>query len=335
MPVTTKVIVVDDSLTMRALIAGALERIAGVEVVGLADGAAEAREMMESLRPHVMTLDVEMPGMSGIDYLAEVMERRPMPVIMFSTRTTDGASESIEALRLGAIDCFPKPRVAAPAELDAIIARLGKRIKQARNMELKAVRPAAAVTKVAPIDWSGRLVVVGGDASSTAAMFEMFTAFPANCPPVLIVQHLAPGLLDSMVAKLGQQIAPRVTVAADGMAIEQGTLYFAPPGDHHLIVDAWPNGRVRLLTRDPVAGERPSISLLFASAAKAAGTDVVGTLLIDGSEDGGGGVKAMTAAGGYTIAPAAGGGHVLARGMVSQPVARDALAQAVLKLCSR
>jgi len=336
-PVTplTKVLVVDDSLTMRALIAGALERIPGVEVVGLADGAAEARDMVAQLRPHVMTLDVEMPGMSGIDYLAEIMGQRPMPVIMFSTRTTDGASESVEALRLGAVDCFPKPRVAAPAELDAIIARLGKRIKQARNMELKAPRPAAPVAKVASIDWNGRLVVVGGDASSTAAMFDFFSAFPADGPPVLVVQHLGAELLDRLVARLGQQVAPRVMVAADGMAIERGTIYFAPAGDRHLVVDGWPNGRARLLAREPVAGERPSISLLFASAAKAAGQDAVAALLIDGSEDGGGGVKAMLGAGGYALSPATGGGYALARGMVSQPVAHEALAQAVLKLCAR
>ena len=112
MAAATKVLVVDDSLTMRALLSGALERIPNVVVVGSADGADEARQMVEALRPDVMTLDVEMPGMSGLEYLAELMDKRPMPVIMFSTRTEAGAEASIEALRLGAIDCFPKPKVA-------------------------------------------------------------------------------------------------------------------------------------------------------------------------------------------------------------------------------
>jgi two-component system chemotaxis response regulator CheB len=330
----TKVLVVDDSLTMRALISGALERIPGVEVVGLADGAEEARSMVASLKPHVMTLDVEMPGMSGIDYLREIMESRPMPVIMFSTRTTDGAHESVEALRLGAIDCFPKPRVAAPAELNAIIAKLGKRIKAARNMDMKVARGATAAA-AAPINWNGRLVVLGGDASSTAAMFEVLGAFPANGPPVLVVQHLGPGLVASMAAKLDQQVAQKVVVASDGTAIEPGTIYFAPQGDHHMVVDAWPSGKIRLLARDPVAGERPSISLLFASAAKAAGINCVGTLLIDGSEDGGGGLKAMLGAGSYALSQAEAGGYLLERGMVSQPVARDGLAAQLLKLCSK
>ncbi|KQM13200.1 response regulator [Sphingomonas sp. Leaf24] len=334
MAASTKVLVVDDSLTMRALISGALERIPGVEVVGLADGAAEARSMVASLKPHVITLDVEMPGMSGIEYLAEIMESKPMPVIMFSTRTTDGAGETIEALRLGAIDCLPKPRVAAPAELNAIIAKLGKRIKSARNAPMKSKGPAAKAA--APIDWNGRLIVLGGDASSTASMFGMFGAFPANCPPTIVVQHLGPGLVDGMVEKLGTQVAPKVVVAQDGMKIEQGTIYFAPQGDHHVVVDAWPSGKLRLLARDPVAGERPSISLLFAAAAKAAGANAVGVLMIDGSEDGGGGLKAMLGAGSYAFSPAeGGGGHTLARGMVTQPVAPDALTASVLKLCSK
>lgn len=331
---STKVLVVDDSLTMRALISGALERIPGVEVVGLADGADEARSMVASLKPHVMTLDVEMPGMSGIEYLAEIMDTKPMPVIMFSTRTTDGAGETIEALRLGAIDCLPKPRVAAPAELNAIIAKLGKRIKSARNAPTKTAKKTTSAAR--PIDWNGRLLVVGGDASSTASLFNLFGEFPANCPPTIVVQHLGSGLVEGMVAKLGSQVAPKVVVAQDGMAIEQGTIYFAPQGDHHLVIDAWPSGKLRLLARDPVAGERPSISLLFAAAAKAAGSNAAGVLLIDGSEDGGGGVKAMLGAGGYAFSPAeSGGGHTLSRGMVTQPVAGDGLAAGILKLCSK
>ena len=331
----TRVLVVDDSLTMRALISGALERIPGVEVVGMADGAAEARSLVESAHPDVMTLDVEMPGMSGLDYLAEIMETKPMPVIMFSTRTQEGAAESIEALRLGALDCFPKPRVAAPAELDAIIAKLAKRLKAAKKAEMKAPKPAKPAARIAPIDWNGRLLLVGGDASSTKGLFDLFSAFPANCPPTVVVQHLGPGLVESMAEKLAEQVAPKVVIAAEGMALEQGTIYLAPAADAHLVIDQWPSGSLRLLARDPVAGERPSISLLFASAAKAAATNAVGVLLLDANEDGAGGLKALSAAGGYAFAPAEGGGFNLTRGLVSQPVATDGLAAGVLKMCSK
>ncbi|MBV7257151.1 response regulator [Pacificimonas sp. WHA3] len=329
----TRVLVVDDSLTMRALITNALEQIPDVKVVGLAEGAAKAKEMVESLDPDVMTLDVEMPGMSGIEYLAEIMETKPMPVIMFSTRTTEGAADSIEALRLGAIDCFPKPRVATSQELDAIITKLGKRIKSAKGMQLTARGTEAAT--ITPIDWNGRLLAIGGDASSTASLFDMFATFPDNCPPTLVVQHLGPGLVANMVEKLAEQVAPKVVLAEDNMAIEQGTIYFAPEGEQHLIVDKWPEGKLRLMARDPIAGERPSISLLFASAAKAAGKESIGVLLMDETEDGGGGIKAIRKNGGYSYSPGEQGTYSFSRGMASQVVAQEDFASNVLKACSK
>ncbi len=330
-----KVLVVDDSLTMRVLISGALERIKGVQVVGAADGAAEARKMVDQYRPEVMTLDVEMPGMSGLEYLAEIMEERPMPVIMFSTRTAAGAAESVEALRLGAIDCFPKPKVAVQAELDAIIGKLGKRIKSARNADLK--RGKAAKGRKGPaadINWNGRLLAIGADAANTQALFDLFQNFPANCPPTLVVQQMSPGLLTPMIEQLREQIAPKVVEATDGMKVEQGTIYFAPQGETHMVVDTWPNGTLRLLAREPVAGERPSISLLFASVAKAAGGNGLGVLLALDDEDGSAGLRAMLAGGAYAIGRN-GTDFMLNKGAVSQPVAGDAIFANIVKLCSK
>ncbi|MBB4154353.1 two-component system chemotaxis response regulator CheB [Sphingomonas jinjuensis] len=332
----TKVLVVDDSLTMRALISGALERIPNVEVVGLADGADEARAMTEQFRPDVITLDVEMPGMSGLEYLAEVMEKRPMPVIMFSTRTEAGAEASVEALRLGAIDCFPKPKVATPAELDKIIGKLGKRIKAAKSADVRAA-VAAKAAPAAALEWNGRPLAIGADAGNTKNLFELFGTFPANCPPTLVVQHIGAGLAETMVAKLNDEIAPKVVLATDGMAVEQGTIYLAPPGETHLVIDSWPNGKLRLLPRDPVAGERPSISVLFASVAKAAGADAVALLMSEPSEDGAAGMNALSAVGGYGIqqAPEGTNGFTLARKMAQQPVALDQLPATLVKLCSK
>ena len=331
----TKVLVVDDSMTMRALISGALERIPGVEVVGLADGAAEAREMVETLKPDVMTLDIEMPGMSGIQYLAEIMAKKPMPVIMFSTRTTAGAEDSVEALRLGAVDCFPKPKVASPAELDAIIAKLGKRIKAAKGMEQRAPAPAAPPRPAAAaLDWNGRFIAVGADASSTQGLFHLFGSFPADCPPVVVVQHLGPGLLESMVHKFAEQVAPKVVIASDGMALERGTIHFAPQGEAHIVVDRWPDGRLRLLPRDPVCGERPSISLLFASTARAAAAEAVGLLMMPSTDDGATGIKAVLASGGHGVAQAD-TGYTLTRRIAAQPVDTATLATTMLKLCTK
>ena len=336
MAAPVKVLVVDDSLTMRALLSGALERIPGVVVVGSADGADEARSMCETLSPDVMTLDVEMPGLSGIEYLAEVMARRPMPVIMFSTRTEAGAEASVEALRLGAIDCFPKPKVAVAAEFDKILAKLGKRIKAAKGAPVKGAA-AAPVVAAPPLDWNGRILAIGGEAAATQALFDLFGAFPANCPPTVVVQHLGPGLAGMMIDKLAAAIAPRIVLAEDGMAIEQGTIYLAPPGDHHVVVDGWPNGRLRMLARDPVAGERPSISILFASIARAAGAEAIGVLMGADGEDGDAGVRALQAGGSYCIVPAEvrAEGFILSRRIAAQLVPPDQLARNILKLVSR
>lgn len=334
MAAATKVLVVDDSLTMRALLSGALERIPDVVVVGSADGADEARAMVEQLRPDVMTLDVEMPGMSGIEYLAEIMEKRPMPVIMFSTRTEAGADASVEALRLGAIDCFPKPKVAVAAEFDKILGKLGKRIKSAKGAKVRNTKAAAVC---APIDWNGRVLAIGGEASNTQALFDLLAAFPANCPPTVIVQHLGAGLAETLVGKLGEKVGAKVVLAQDEAPLEQGTIYLAPPGDAHVVIDGYPGGRLKMLPRDPVAGERPSISILFASLAKAAGAEAVGVLLGAHGEDGSAGLKALQATGSYSFAPAEAGaeGFVLARKMVSQPIPADQLAPSIMKLFSK
>ena len=329
-----KVLVVDDSLTMRVLISGALERIKGVQVVGAADGAAEARKMVDQYRPEVMTLDVEMPGMSGLEYLAEIMEERPMPVIMFSTRTAAGRRVG----RGAAPRCdrlFPKPKVAVQSELDAIIGKLGKRIKSARNADLK--RGKAAKGRKGPaadINWNGRLLAIGADAANTQALFDLFQNFPANCPPTLVVQQMSPGLLTPMIEQLREQIAPKVVEATDGMKVEQGTIYFAPQGETHMVVDTWPNGSLRLLAREPVAGERPSISLLFASVAKAAGGNGLGVLLALDDEDGSAGLRAMLAGGAYAIGRD-GTDFTLNKGAVSQPIAGDAIFANIVKLCSK
>jgi two-component system chemotaxis response regulator CheB len=197
-------------------------------------------------------------------------------------------------------------------------------------------KPAATGATPA-LDWNGRLLAVGGEASSTQAMFALFAQFPANCPPTVVVQHLGPGLAETLIAKLGEQVASKVVLAADGMELEQGTIYLAPPGDSHVVVDGWPNGRLKMLSRDPVAGERPSISILFASVAKAAMGEAVGVLLGADGEDGDAGIKALQAAGGYGLVPAEprADGFVLGRRMVSQPVPGDQLGRSILKLCSK
>ena len=140
-----------------------------------------------------------------------------------------------------------------------------------------------------------------------------------------------------MIDKLAAEIAPRIVLAEDGMPVEQGTIYLAPPGETHVVVDSWPNGKLRMLPRDPVAGERPSISILFASVAKAAGAESVGLLLGADGEDGDAGVRALSAGNGFYITPAEdrSQGYTMARRMANQPVPADQLARTLLKLCNK
>jgi two-component system chemotaxis response regulator CheB len=334
----TKVLVVDDSLTMRALISGALEQIAGIEVVGSADGAAEARLEVERLKPDVMTLDVEMPGMSGIEYLAELMEQRPMPVIMFSARTEAGAEASIEALRLGAIDCFPKPKVATQDAFGKLLGQLGKRLKSAKDTPLQRI----SATEIAPgFEWNGRLLAIGSDESGTQALFDLLGSFPDNCPPTIVVQHMRPELLDTFAEKLKGHVKAKVVIAEEGLKIEQGCIYLTRSDEYHVVIDKWPEGTFRILRRDPIAGHRPSISLLFASLS-AARAEAVGALLTPTGEDGPAGLKAILGAGGHAIAPGGVLGddtktaqYSLHKGDAAQALDRTTLVRDLVRLCSK
>ncbi|WP_267347293.1 chemotaxis protein CheB [Sphingomonas sp. GM_Shp_2] len=333
-----KVLVVDDSLTMRALVAGMLEKDKNIEIVGLADGAAEARQMVRDLKPTVMTLDVEMPGMSGIEYLAEIMETAPMPVIMFSTLTAKGADSSIEALRLGALDCYPKPTRATPDEVQKAIGQLAKTVKEAparfRALNDGAKKPSAKAATDAPFNWNGKLLAVGADVGSTKPLFDLLGDIPKDGPPALVVQHMRDELADGMIAKLSAALGPRVVEASDGLKLERGMIVVARPGTHHVYVDRWPDGVVRMLDKPPFAGHRPSISLMMATIAKTAAEQTVAVLLAEG-EDGVAGVQAIRAARGYAIAPAGdgSGGLEIGRGMAVQPIKAGAISETVLGLC--
>lgn len=333
-----KVLVVDDSLTMRALVAGMLEKDKDIQVVGLANGAEEARQMVRDLKPTVMTLDIEMPGMNGIDYLAQIMATEPMPVIMFSTLTAKGAESSIEALRLGALDCYPKPTRATPDEMQAAMGKLAKTVKEAPKrfaaLQDGGAKAAPAAAPTGPFPWNGKLVVVGADVGSTKPLFDLLGSWPADGPPVVVVQHMRPELADGMIAKLSASVAGRVVEASDGLALEQGMIVFARPADRHVYVDKWPGGTIRLLDKPPFAGQRPSISLMMAMLAKSAAETAIGVLLAS-SEDGGQGVAALRAARGYAIAPSDdGSGRLeLGRGMAVQPIKAGEIASSILGMC--
>ncbi len=309
-----KVLVVDDSITMRALFSNALEQSSDLMVVGAAANADEARDMIEEMKPDVVTLDIEMPGMNGIDFLHEIMTTKPMPIVMLSTLTQKGAEVTLKALELGAVDCFPKPTKATPDEFAKISGKLCKLVATAAKSKVKKYDPeaaAAAAAKAAeeqttlnaakPYKWNGSMVALCASTGGGPAVIELLSAWPVNCPPTIVLQQLEEGLAGPFAARLNEAIAPEVKLAEDGMMLQPGHVYVLSAPDKHGLVDRWPGGAIRLVARDPVNGMRPSADLLLTTVAKAARDKAVGVILSGAGTDGAAGMGAVKQLGGLTL----------------------------------
>ena len=300
----TRVLIVDDSVTMRALFTAALGKSSDIIVLDSAANAAEAREMIPQLKPDIITLDIEMPGMNGIDFLAELMSTNPMPVIMLSTLTQKGAEISIKAMELGAIDCFPKPKQATQAEFDAISDKLCKLVVAAARAKPQPASEKPAAPPPPPASgfkWNGSIVAMAASTGGIEAYSQALAGLPENCPPTLILQQMEEGLADGFAAKLSGAIKPQVKLAEDNMKLEQGVVYVAADPKTHVVVDRWPGGNIRLLPRDPVKGFRPSADLLFAALAKTAGKQAIAAVLTGIGDDGAMGMAALKASGARTF----------------------------------
>ncbi|MET4898032.1 chemotaxis response regulator protein-glutamate methylesterase [Sphingomonadaceae bacterium jetA1] len=296
MPVRT--LIVDDSPSMRALIASTLSRDPEIEVVGTANGPLQAREMIKALDPDVLTLDVEMPDMNGLDFLERVMRLRPMPVVMLSTLTQAGAEISIRALELGAVECCAKP---AAGMLDGNLVATVKAAAGSRRVRLRD--PATPPTPMADFTpRPGALIAIGASTGGVEALIALLGSFPAHCPPTVIVQHMPATFTTSFAARLDRLSKPAVAEARHGQPLVPGHVYLAPGGTHHLEV-AGGEGRyrARLIPDDPTSGHRPSVDRLFHSVARTAGAHAVGAILTGMGRDGADGMLAMRNAGCFTI----------------------------------
>lgn len=339
----TKVLVVDDSITMRALFTSALEKSRDLVVVGAAADAMEAADMIRSLKPDVLTLDVEMPGKTGIEFLEELMRDKPIPVVMLSTLTQKGADVSLRAIELGAVDCFPKPTRATPDEFDKISDKLCKLVLTAAktNVRAKLAASAKAQSKLAAAQgyqWDGTIVGVAAGMGGFEALGRMLAVYPENCPPTILVNPMEEGLAVPFAAKLNAAIAPTVKIAnADGLPLEPGTVYLAADMHRHVALDRWPGGMLRLVERDPVSGCRPSADLLFVTLAKTAAAKAHGVILSAGGTDGAGGLQRLREAGARTYCQDAAtalihevAANALARNAVEQQLPPDEIGLAIL-----
>ena len=266
----TRVMVVDDSAAMRALFSGILENAKGVSVCGVASSAAEARDMIPEIKPDVLTLDVEMPGMTGMEFLEEIMEKRPMPVIMLSSIAQAGSGTAAKAIELGAVHCFPKPLRTSPEEFDATVAKLGDIVIRAANGDLEVANDAGeAIDDQPPFESDGSLVLLACGEEGIEPLKGIVAGYPSSCPPTVVVVDAGHSSIESVLLELQSSAKCTVAEAADGAQLTPGNVYFAFDQASHVIVEAGQPPRLRTPTRDPVGGIRPCADLLFGSVARA------------------------------------------------------------------
>jgi two-component system chemotaxis response regulator CheB len=299
---TVRTLIVDDSATMQAVIRGTLASAPDIEVVGTAFSADEARVRIKELDPDVVTLDIEMPGMNGLDFLERLMRLRPTPVVMLSTLTSKGAEVSLAALEFGAFDCFDKAQLRAAGspglpDLVRAAARTRPAALAPRGAARAAIRPADHYTPR-----EGSMIAIGASTGGVEALIAVLSDFPADCPPTVIVQHMPASFTPSFAARLDRLCKPKVEEARPGCVLGVGKIYLAPGGDRHMEIGGERARRYcRLIEDDKVNGHRPSVDRLFHSVAKAAGADAVAAILTGMGNDGAAGMKAMRERGSITI----------------------------------
>jgi len=295
-----RVLIVDDSASMRAVLHRILSSDPDIEVVGQAPEPHTARTMIKELNPDVVTLDVEMPGMDGLSFLEKIMRLRPMPVIMCSTLTARGAEVTIEALRLGAVDCIAKP-TGNPLEIQHDAALLRKMVKAAaRSTVRQAPARPAPVAAARPGGQRDMVIAIGASTGGVEALFSVVGALPPDCPPVLVVQHMPAAFTAGFAARMDREARVSVVEARDGMPIRPGTVYIAPGGATHMELAGGTDGHIRLRASDPVGGHRPAVDVLFNSVAPL-GSAAVGAILTGMGCDGAEGLLAMRRAGARTF----------------------------------
>jgi len=301
-----RVLVVDDSALMRKLIPQMLAADASIEVVGTAMDGSFCLKKIEELRPSVVTLDLEMPGMNGIDALKEIMRRQPVPVIVFSSHSTEGASVTLKALGLGAFDFVTKPRDAT-AHMAETARELIVKVKAAADCKLKprilSAAPAKAQKVPPPAGKPNKVVAIGVSTGGPQALEYVLSQLPGDFPgAITVVQHMPDGFTDMFARRLDEVSPLRVKEAQSGDLLERGRVLICP-GSRHMKVKRLPLGEIVVLSDEPrVNGHRPSADVLLRSVAEEFKANAVGVLMTGMGDDGAEGLGAIKKEGGMTIA---------------------------------
>ncbi|KVD78456.1 chemotaxis response regulator protein-glutamate methylesterase [Burkholderia sp. ABCPW 14] len=310
-----KVLCVDDSALIRSLMTEIINSQPDMEVCATAPDPLVARELIKQHNPDVLTLDVEMPRMDGLDFLEKLMRLRPMPVVMVSSLTERGSEITLRALELGAVDFVTKPRVGIRDGMleyseklaDKVRAASRARVRQNPQPHAAAAAPGHAGAAAAPLInnplvSTEKLIIVGASTGGTEAIREVLTPLPPDAPAVLIAQHMPPGFTRSFAQRLNGLCRISVKEAEHGERVLPGHAYIAPGHAHLLLARSGANYIAHLSDDPPVNRHRPSVDVLFRSAAQHAGKNALGVILTGMGRDGAAGLLEMKKAGAYTFA---------------------------------
>ena len=348
-----KVLIVDDSALIRALLSDIINAQPDMQVVGTAPDPLVARERIKALNPDVLTLDVEMPRMDGLVFLEKLMRLRPMPVLMVSSLTEKSCDITLRALELGAFDYVTKPRVDIRAGLLDYGEELVGKIRGAYGSQRKNPAPeggraqhhaqrkytadAILPTNHQHFSTSEKVIVVGASTGGTEALKAFLAALPADCPAVLVTQHMPEAFTRAFAARLNGLCAMAVKEAEHGERVLPGHVYVAPGNRHLLLSRSGANYTATLSDGPPVSRHRPSVDVMFRSAANCAGSNCLGVIMTGMGDDGAAGMLELHQVGAHTLAQDERSCVVfgmpkeaIARGGVDEVVALDGLAGRLL-----
>jgi two-component system, chemotaxis family, protein-glutamate methylesterase/glutaminase len=299
-----KVLVVDDSAIVRKILTEELSKYVDIHVVGTAVDPYAARDKIVRLEPDVITLDLEMPRMDGLSFLAKLMRHYPMPVVVVSSLTPENSEMAIKALELGAVEVICKP--GAAYSVPDIARQLVVAIRAAANAKVREApaepSPKNGEVEEIAIETSHKIVAIGASTGGTRAVEQILTVLPANCPGMMIVQHMPENFTRAFADRLNQICKMEVKEARDGDKVVPGVALVAPGGKHMLLKRSGALYLARIKEGPPVHHQRPSVDVLFESVAANAGANAVGVILTGMGADGARGLLSMRQKGAYTIA---------------------------------
>lgn len=301
-----RALVIDDSVFMRTVLKSALARPGEIEVIGSAQNGTEGLQRIRDLKPDVVTLDIEMPGLTGLEVLERVMKECPLPVVMVSTKTQDGAEMTFQALELGAVDYVAKPLGNKGASLTTFREQVVLAVKTAYASNRKRVGPAAVV-RIAPprikkIPTEGIVVAIGISAGGPATLHKFIPLLPKEFPPIVLTQHMPADFTGPFAKRLDDGAKLEVKEAVEGDELLPGRVLLAP-GDRHLKVKRRGDRMVASLSAGPKAcGFRPSVDVMFTSVAETFGNDAVALVMTGMGFDGADGIRQLKGKGAVTMA---------------------------------